>query len=84
MNEEIQCPICSKSYVKDGWHVCVRMNPSLESLVENTTLRDQFAMAALTGICACGPTSSGSPNAFYADRAYKIADAMLEARKGKE
>lgn len=42
------------------------------------TLRDQFAMAALTGLLS-DPTSSGPKGCATA--AYLYADAMLEARK---
>jgi|15BtaG_2_1085339.scaffolds.fasta_scaffold02350_12 hypothetical protein len=42
-------------------------------------LRDQFAMAALTGEVA-NPDSRGGYSEFAA-RAYRLADAMLEARK---
>ena len=41
------------------------------------TLRDQFAMAALTGILARRPTSREDA----AEEAYAYADAMMEARK---
>jgi hypothetical protein len=42
------------------------------------TLRDQFAMAAMTGLLS-DPSSSGPDGAAMV--AYKYADAMLEARK---
>lgn len=45
------------------------------SRLEETTLRDQFAMAALTGWRAAGNTD---PEVI--DWAYQDADAMLEAR----
>jgi hypothetical protein len=47
-------------------------------------LRDKFAGQALAGLCA-DPEYSKS-NEIYAARSYKMADAMLEARKvqGKE
>jgi hypothetical protein len=45
---------------------------------EATTLRDQFAMAALTGIAS----RDGMSSADYMSRlAYELADAMLETRK---
>lgn len=40
------------------------------------TIRDQFAMAALTGLLA-----DGKPDIHAARLAYIIADAMLEERK---
>jgi len=48
-------------------------------MIEMATLRDQFAMAALTGIMADGWVDSRA-----CKRAYEIADAMLEARKEKK
>ena len=55
------------------------------------TLRDIFAMSALNGIIANG-FASGDCGAFpdkfdaeqYAESAYCIADAMLEARKSNK
>jgi hypothetical protein len=49
------------------------------TIVEQVTLRDQFAMAALTGLI------SDSAWRFHdlAQKAYGFADAMLEARKEK-
>ena len=41
------------------------------------TLRDQFAMAALTGLLADGSFSAN----YHAGQAYLVADTMLEARK---
>jgi hypothetical protein len=54
------------------------------------TLRDYFAAAALTGICAHATaikqgmeqTGDEAPQ-FAADSAYEVADAMLAARKEK-
>jgi hypothetical protein len=61
------------------------IDPVLSVLLENIahalgepeTLRDRFAMAALTGILARRMNDAGTE----AQRAYEIADAMLEARK---
>jgi hypothetical protein len=50
------------------------------SMSETLTLRDQFAMAALTGLLASCKSARAN---LYADDAYKMADAMLEARKEK-
>lgn len=49
---------------------------------EQVTLRDQFAMAALTGLLAA--LTHGSPADHIAKQAYAAADAMLEARKEKK
>ena len=46
---------------------------------EHTTLRDQFAMAALTGMnLQCVADNAG--RASFAKDAYLYADAMMEAR----
>lgn len=47
------------------------------------TLRDQFAMAALTGYIGHG-TYAGTDGPVIARLAYQVADAMIEARKPKE
>jgi hypothetical protein len=48
---------------------------------EGLTMRDRFAMAAMSGAVLGRPASMVFP--LLAKRAYEIADAMLEAR-GKE
>ncbi len=63
------------------------MNPAHET----KTLRDEFAMAALTGIltqeaaylsCVEMASEKGvTPEFYLATNAYGIADALLEARK---
>ena len=50
-------------------------------MIEAATLRDQFAMAALTGIVRGTPVASAQ---VAASCAYVFADAMLEARKEKK
>jgi hypothetical protein len=46
---------------------------------QSETLRDKFAGQAIGGLCA-DPEYSKS-NEIYAARSYRMADAMLEARK---
>ncbi len=53
------------------------------SMTETLTLRDQFAMAALTGFMGSGDCATGNHDAT-ARLAYRFADAMLEARKEKK
>lgn len=57
----------------------------IAQLYERTQLRDQFAMAALTGIFSItGGMEEGERGtipAFVSDLAYETADAMMEARK---
>jgi hypothetical protein len=60
-----------------GYHRPVTMPISM---TETLTLRDQFAMAALTGLI------SRAPDFMFPDlsqKAYRFADAMLEERKEK-
>lgn len=44
------------------------------------TLRDEFAMAALTGLSVVNPIIGMADAYTVAEWAYKIADAMLKAR----
>jgi hypothetical protein len=46
---------------------------------EITTLRDQFAMAALTGLCTDPDLNPLSER--VAEHAYRLADAMMGARR---
>ena len=50
-------------------------------ITEVLTIRDQFAMAALTGMI---PSISSSNWKKIAEHSYEVADAMLEARKEKK
>ena len=50
-----------------------------EELVPVMTLRDKFAMAALTGLLA-GAYSESPIDKSTALAAYQVADAMMEAR----
>ena len=45
------------------------------------TLRDQFAMAALTGISAISQQGNWESKPNIAEWCYQMADAMMEARK---
>ena len=47
--------------------------------VNENDLRDCFAMFALTGLIMRGDNGTACP-----ERAYEMADAMIEARKAKE
>ncbi len=46
----------------------------------NMSLRDYFAAAALQGLMAYGPPADAT-NIEVAEKAYRLAEAMLEARK---
>lgn len=52
-----------------------------KTIVEVVSMRDQFAMAALTGMIA-DPNGPDYRSVFK--KAYEMADAMLEARKEKK
>lgn len=56
-------------------------NGFTKTYVEQVTMRDQFAMAALTGLISRAPDFS-FPD--LSQKAYRFADAMLEARKEKK
>jgi len=58
--------------------IAIMQNPIM---TVNPNLRDQFAMAALTGIVRGTPIASAQ---VAASCAYVFADAMLEARKEKK
>jgi hypothetical protein len=53
----------------------------METVVEVVTMRDQFAMAALPAVM---DKVGGFHPPLHAEDAYRIADAMLEARKEKK
>lgn len=62
-------------HAKGSWERIIR-----EDVVDNTlTLRDEFAMAALS--LATDGVWDITKFSAVAERAYKIADAMMEARK---
>lgn len=53
---------------------------SQENTIDRLTLRDQFAISALQGLCAANSYAL-SAGANLAKKAYFLADAMLEERK---
>jgi hypothetical protein len=59
-------------------HDCDKCQSSEPVLASAMTLRDYFAAKALQGLLACPNTINVS-----ATSAYRLADAMLEARKVK-
>jgi len=74
MSEYVRATIVNE----DGQH---RLVTTPISMTETLTLRDKFAMAALTGLI------SRAPDFMFPDlsqKAYRFADAMLEARKEKK
>jgi hypothetical protein len=72
-----------------------KLAPAIEEIIEaakpisseQATLRDEIAMAALTGLLSASPEivdRRKSTQAVFAESAYLIADAMLAARKEKQ
>lgn len=59
----------------------VRVGAKSQPLPEATSLRDQFAMAALTGLLAGRPAHHTMNKSDWAVASYAHADAMTEARK---
>ena len=68
------CGICQRIVPKDAPHRC---HPP--PLPAQATLRDQFALAALTALLA-GSMEMRHAALLASKRAYEIADAMIEAR----
>ena len=67
--------------MNDG-NICVKFGQQAyltQTIVETVSMRDQFAMAALTGMLAANYSGDR-----VAKSAYQIADYMLEARKEKK
>lgn len=61
-----------------------RWRKEYETPPETPTLRDRFAMAALTGLIAGASYVAIAPDPASISRAsYTYADAMLKAREGK-
>jgi len=52
-------------------------------LEDSSTLRDQFAINALTGLIACYDAQTTFDTKADAQQAYEYADAMLKAREDK-
>lgn len=86
----ISCKCCSKGFdtLKEPYYCpnCGADNNSdlADTPVNTPTLRDQFAMSALQGILAnqqCAPMGMSFEPDALSRRAYRLADAMLEARK---
>jgi hypothetical protein len=83
----------NRSATGDSWNCdgcgaeffCLGLQPgkiTYTPMPEMATLRDQFAMAALTGLLATVNSPMGnSDNRASARLAYKIADAAMEIRK---
>ena len=57
------------------------IHPPLD--INKETLRDRFAMAALTGLLSAEPDNEIYDLRVVTLRAYQVADAMLEARRKK-
>lgn len=74
---------------KNNDALCAEIDLMSKWVKNNTrTLRDEFAMAALTGLLAHGepeycPAQGQIDPRYIQDTAYRLADAMLAAREAK-
>lgn len=59
-----------------------KLEKKLAELKQQPSLRDQFAMAALTGILASS-TGVMADRSLYATVAYALSDAMMKEREEK-
>lgn len=59
-------------------HLC-----NLDSKIPNLTLRDLFAMSALTGMYANDTHFADASYRDYAEMAYRQAEEMIKVRKGE-
>lgn len=51
---------------------------------DGLTMRDRFALGALSGLLSAAPSYAGAERlGEAAERAYALADAMIEQRKAK-
>lgn len=73
--------LCLRNCGHGTWNEIAEIQSLVTEITAIKTLRDEFAMAALTGwLASFGPAEQ--PNATSsATFAYMVADAMLEARK---
>ena len=67
--------------MKDDQNVYVDWMAKYGGFFKDMTLRDYFAAQALTGICANSGNTALKRAEQFAQAAYNVADAMLEARK---
>lgn len=74
-------PVTVHEYLKDAFaEIGIELN-AIREFDPKPTLRDQFAMAAMTAIVA---QVNGSTNPeWIAKMSYQIADEMLKASEGK-
>ena len=80
-NEVWKCSDCGKEF--DAL-LDVGSRGKIQVLEPHTTLRDQFAMAALTGLMTTVNAKVRADDCVNASRlAYQLADAMLKLREAK-
>jgi hypothetical protein len=68
------------SYIDESMRRIAMHMEQLAYQIEQPTIRDQVAMAALTGLLS-GRADSDADEHGFAHDAYLFADAMMEARK---
>lgn len=94
---EIMCNYCGETYGINKLHDCSLKSAALMQKQEECiktlekelysyrlTIRDQFAMAALAGLCGLNWCSKEIPNPSpkdHAVQAYRYADAMMVTRR---
>ena len=78
--------VCLRNCSHGTWNEIAKIQDAVRAdppshLFARKTLRDEFAMAALTGwLASFGPDQLANPTPV-AEFAYRMADVMLEARK---
>ena len=71
----------SMSNRNDGGAIFPSGNPGQIGAERGMSLRDWFAGQALMGECACQDSEYGVNAATAAEKAYRLADAMLAERE---
>lgn len=75
------CMLAQTEFNPEAWNNC-RPNHT-EQPLEMVTLRDRYAMAALTGLLAHDAWISTDTSLFAKD-AFAVADQMMKQRKARE
>lgn len=76
-DESWECTGCKKRFL-----LLPEMHEGKLTIMEpQLTLRDQFAMAAMSGLLSNPPGIYDRSNSWIAEWAFKMADAMMKARK---
>src|ERR1700722_3451885 len=90
--QKITCGMCGREifklddgktiHIEDGSFICEVYSPKITFTPYTESLRDRFAMAALTGLLAsCDGPAWGVNIVPFGETCYAYADQMLESRK---